>query len=286
MAEQTCPPSATRGRRATRDCDGRAGRRRRRVPTPIAMLLVVALPLVVWDLVVRFGDISPIVFPSPRAVGESIVEVGRSLAEGGFFLEALSITVQEILLGFALASTAGVLLGALVGLTDIGRRAVMPLFVLVEATPKIAFVPMFVAWFGFGMTSKVAMAAFLSFFPVVVGTAAGLAAVSEAERRLFSSLRTPAWRRVLMLHVPRSLPFVFAGLKIAVVSSVTGVIAAEFIGGGSGFGEQIRISSSQLAIDRVFGLIFYLSLLGVLLFGLVSYAQRRLVFWDEGSRRQ
>jgi len=87
------------------------------------------------------------------------------------------------------------------------------------------------------------------------------------------------------LKMRRALPFIFAGLKIAVVAALTGAVAAEFIGGGIGFGEQIRLAATRLALDRVFALILILSLLGITLFSIVSWIQRRVTFWDTPDMR-
>ncbi|WP_035281560.1 ABC transporter permease [Brevibacterium album] len=251
-----------------------------RLPQPVAVSLVVVVVLGLWQALVSFGGVSEIILPSPLSVGEQIVEVVRQLVMGDFLLGQLWITVQEIVLGFLIASLAGFLIGLWIGQTEFGRKAVMPLFVVVEASPKIAFTPVFIAWFGFGISSKFLMAAFMSIFPVIINTAAGMNAAGAEEIRLFRSMRASSWEIFWKLKFPRALPFIFAGLKIAIVSAVTGAVAAEFIGGGVGFGEQVRVAASRIALDRVFALILVLSMLGLALFGLVSLAQRRFAFWD------
>ena len=251
-----------------------------RLPQPAAVALVVVIALGLWQLLVSFGGVSEIILPSPLSVGEQIIEVIKQLTTGGFLMGQLWITVQEIVLGFLLASVVGFLIGLWIGQTEFGRKAVMPLFVLVEASPKIAFVPVFIAWFGFGIASKFLMAAFMSIFPVIINTAAGMNAASAEEVRLFRSMRASSWEIFWKLKFPRALPFIFAGLKIGIVSAVTGAVAAEFIGGGVGFGEQVRVAASRIALDRVFALILVLSMLGLALFGLVTLAQKKFAFWD------
>lgn len=251
-----------------------------RLPQPISVVLVVVLTLGAWQLLVSFGGVSEIILPSPFAVGEQIVEVIIQLTTGGFLLGQLWITVQEILLGFMLAAVVGFLIGLWIGQTEFGRKAIMPLFVVVEASPKIAFTPVFIAWFGFGIASKFLMAAFMSIFPVIINTSAGMNAASTEEIRLFRSMRASSWEIFWKLKFPRALPFIFAGLKIAIVAAVTGAVAAEFIGGGVGFGEQVRVAASRIALDRVFALILVLSMLGLALFGIITAAQKKFAFWD------
>jgi NitT/TauT family transport system permease protein len=255
-----------------------------RLPQWAAVTLVVVTALAAWQLLVSFGGVSEIILPSPLAVGEQIIEVISQLTTGGFLLGQLWITVQEILLGFLLASVVGFLIGLWIGQTEFGRKAIMPLFVVIEASPKIAFTPVFIAWFGFGIASKFLMAAFMSIFPVIINTAAGMNAAHAEEIRLFRSMRASSWEIFWKLKFPRALPFIFAGLKIAIVSAVTGAVAAEFIGGGVGFGEQVRVAASRIALDRVFALILVLSMLGLGLFGLITAAQRKFAFWDQKKK--
>lgn len=254
------------------------------LPQWMAVTLVVVVVLAVWQAIVTLGAVSSIILPSPAAVAQELWFVLTQLVQGGFLAEQLWITVREVLIGFALASAGGFLVGLWIGLTEFARKAVMPLFVVFEAAPKIAFAPVFLAWFGFGMESKFIMAAFMSIFPVIIGTVAGLGATSQDEITLFRSMKATGWDVFWKLRIHRALPFVFAGLKIAVVSAVTGVVAAEFIGGGIGFGEQVRVAATRIDIARVFALIIFLSLLGLLLFTVVAWMQRRITFWDTAAR--
>ena len=251
-----------------------------RLPSWAPVLISVAVFLGVWQLLATFGGISQLVLPSPLAVAEQVVIVTQQMFDGGFLAGQLWITVQEILLGFILAVVVGVVVGIVVGLTSFGRRGIMPLFVLLDATPKIAFAPVFIAWFGFGIASKFLMAAFMSIFPIIVSTAQGVAAVEPDELKLFQSMKASKWDIFWKLRVHRALPYLFTGLKIAVVACLTGAVAAEFIGGGIGFGEQVRVAAARIALDRVFALILYLSLLGLALFMSVAWLEKRLTFWN------
>jgi NitT/TauT family transport system permease protein len=255
------------------------------LPQVIAVALVILTVLLGWELIVRLGDIPVIILPSPSLVGTQVITVFGQLAPGEFLLGELWTTIQEVLIGFGIACVFGFAIGLWVGQTKFGQKAVMPLFVALEATPKIAFAPVFIAWFGFGITSKYVLAAFMSVFPIIIGTAAGLAATSEDELKLFKSMKARAWDVFWKLKMLRALPFIFAGLKIAIVAALTGAVAAEFIGGGIGFGEQIRLAATRLALDRVFALILILSLLGIALFSLVAWVQKKVTFWDSPNLR-
>ena len=196
-------------------------------------------------------------------------------------LTALWITVLEVIYGFALAIAIGFTLGLIVGETAFGEKALMPYLVAIDTMPKVAFAPLFVAWLGFGIESKVALAAFIATFPIVVGTAAGLHAADENARMLFKTMGASRMQTLIKMKLPSGLPQIFTGLKIGAVGVMAGAITGEFLGGGKGFGELIRVAASQLNTPRVFSLILYLSLVGLALYLLVQLTQRKVVFWHK-----
>ena len=256
------------------------------LPRPVSMFGLLVLFLGTWQLVTGLGLVSPIILPSPWRTAQDLLFVGQGLMSGNYMLAAFWVTTQEVVLGFLIAVAIGVGLGILVGETTFGERAVMPYIVAIDTMPKLAFAPLFVAWMGFGISSKVALAAFISIFPVVVGTAAGLHAADPNARMLFKSIGASRWQTLIKLKIPSGLPQFFTGVKIASISVVAGAIAGEFLGGGRGFGELIRVAASQLDTPRVFSLIIYLSLLGLMTFGIVVWIQRRFVFWHRDSNIQ
>jgi NitT/TauT family transport system permease protein len=250
-----------------------------RIPRSVAMIGLLVAFIASWQFLTTLNVISPIILPTPLETARDLVLVGTNLITGDYMLGALWITVKEVIYGFALAITIGFSLGVLVGETAFGERAVMPYLVAIDTMPKIAFAPLFVAWLGFDISSKVALAAFIATFPIVVATAAGLHSADENARMLFKTMGASRWQTLIKMKLPTGLPQMFTGLKIASVGVMAGAITGEFLGGGKGFGELIRISASQLNTPRTFSLILYLSLLGLALFALVVWIQRRFVFW-------
>jgi NitT/TauT family transport system permease protein len=254
-----------------------------RTPRSVALIALGAAGVLVWYGIASLELVSPILFPGPGPTFGEIVTSARGIVSGDHVFEALVITSQEVVLGFMAAAALGFALGIVVGETRIGQRAVMPYLVGFNAVPKVAFAPVFVAWLGFGINSKVVMALFIAFFPVIVDTAAGLASVDRDAVMLFRSLGASRWQTLVKLKLPNALPFIFAGLKTAAVFSVVGAVVGEYLGGGQGLGELVRQSAQRLRLDRVFALIFYLSLLGLGLFGFVTWVERRLVFWHKSD---
>lgn len=251
------------------------------IPRWIAMTFVFVVFIGIWQFVTSFGLVSPIILPTPLETFYDMIFVGKNLVTGGYMLTSLWITILEVIYGFALAITIGFTLGVIVGETAFGEKALMPYLVAIDTMPKVAFAPLFVAWLGFGIESKVALAAFIATFPIVVGTAAGLHAADENARMLFKTMGASRMQTLIKMKLPTGLPQIFTGLKIGAVGVMAGAITGEFLGGGKGFGELIRIAASQLNTPRVFSLILYLSLVGLTLYLLVQWTQRRVVFWHK-----
>jgi NitT/TauT family transport system permease protein len=226
-----------------------------RIPRWVAMLALAVIVIGIWDLATaRMGWVSPIILPSPGETLDDLMFVGKILASGGYMLEALWTTTRTVFWAFLIAASIGFSLGVLVGETKFGERAVMPYLVAIAT------------------------------FPIIVSTAAGFYAASENERMLFKAMGASRWQTLIRLKLPTGLPYIFTGMKIAAVGVMAGAITGEFLGGGKGFGALIRESASMLDTPRVFSLILYLSLLGLALFFLVAWVQKRLVFWNKADR--
>jgi NitT/TauT family transport system permease protein len=252
-----------------------------RIPRSVQMIFVAVVFIGFWDLLTRTGMVSPIILPTPLETLKDMGFVGRNILSGDYMALALWTTIKTVFYGFALAIAIGFSLGILVGETAFGERAIMPYLVAIDAMPKVAFAPLFVAWLGFDIDSKVALAAFIATFPIIVGTAAGLHAADDNARMLFKTMGASRWQTLWKMKLPTGLPQIFTGLKIASVGVMAGAITGEFLGGGKGFGELIRVAASQLNTPRVFSLIIYLSVVGLALFVATVWLQRKLVFWHK-----
>jgi NitT/TauT family transport system permease protein len=254
-----------------------------RVPQWILIVVLGASMLAFWWALAEAELVSRILLPGPKETFDELWDITKNIVSGGHVRTSLWITTQEVLLGFLAAAASGFVLGVVVGETRLGRRAVMPYLVALNALPKVAFAPVFIAWFGFGINSKIVMALFVAFFPVIVNTAAGLYAVDADTLMLFQSMESNRWQTLRKLKLPSSLPYIFAGLKSAAVFAVVGAVVGEYLGGGKGLGELIRFAAQTLRIDRVFAMIVYLGVLGLLLFQVVAWAEKKLVFWHKSD---
>lgn len=251
-----------------------------RIPRWISLTGFLLVVLLLWQLLSMSGWVSPFILPSPASVAQALVEFVQRVIEGGPMRQALIITTLESLLAFLLAVVLGVGFGFLVAETAFGRIVLLPFLVAVNAAPKVVFAPVFIAALGFGIWSKVALGAFIAFFPLLVDTAAGLATTDRDKALLFRSLRASESQRLRKLQLPSALPFIFAGMKTAAVLAVVGVVIGEFIGGGRGLGQQTKIAGDLLATDRVYAYGLVLAVMGYLFFAAVAAVERRVVFWQ------
>lgn len=250
-----------------------------RVPLPLSLVMMSALVLAGWQAALELELVSEFVVPAPSEVYSALGDILGDLFTGGQVWENFLITAQEVVLGFVLAIALGLSFGVLTAETAFGRRVLQPFIIALYAVPKVALAPILVAWFGFGMTPKVILAAIIAFFPLMIDTAAGLYSVGEDDDKLFRSLRASRWQRFWKLKTRSALPFVFAGLKSAAVLAVIGVLVAEYLGGGKGLGALVDMAATQLALDRVFAYVIVLTVLSYALYLLVDLAERKIVFW-------
>ena len=194
------------------------------------------------------------------------------------------MTFYETALGFVLAAVLGVAAAIGIVYSKWLQSILYPIVILLQIIPKVAIAPLLLIWVGYGIQSKIVVAILVAFFPVVVDTVTGLRAVDEELLELVRVLKGHRWQEFLKVRFPYALPFIFAGLKVAVTLAVIGAIIAEFVGGNEGLGYLIIIANVELNVQMSFAALTVLSLLGLLLFGVVAALEKLLIPWaDEQS---
>jgi NitT/TauT family transport system permease protein len=149
-----------------------------------------------------------------------------------------------------------------------------------QAMPKVALAPLIIVWFGLGLTSKVVSAALVAFFPLMVNTIVGLRSTDEDRVNLMRSLSASRWQIFRMLQLPNALPYIFAGLEIAMIFALIGAIVAELVGAEKGLGMLIQSMNFTMDVAGQFSVLLILSVLGLILNGAVTLVRRRLLYWD------
>lgn len=241
------------------------------VPPIVALIVLV----VAWEFWVREREIAEYLVPRPSAVFDALRD------DPGRYVTAARESLTAALGGLIVASLGAFVLAVLMAHSRLLERALYPPALMLKLTPIVAVYPLFAIWFGFGVGPKIAIAALITFFPMLVNALIGLRAVDPAALDFMHALDASRWRVLWSLRLPSSLPYVFAALRISVPLSLIGAVVAEFLSGSSGMGQLILIANGDFDTPTLFGAIVVLATLGIVLTGIVAYIERRVLFWHE-----
>jgi NitT/TauT family transport system permease protein len=235
--------------------------------------------LALWEAVTRLFGVPAIILPAPSAIALRLVTSVPTLAAD--FLQ----TIRGVLAGYAIGGAAGLLLAILIDRSPFLQRGLLPLGNLVSALPIVGVAPIMVMWFGFDWQSKAAVVVIMTFFPMLVNAAAGLASAGGMERDLMKTYAADYQQTLLKLRLPAALPFVFNALKINTTLAMIGAIVAEFFGTPTvGMGFRISTEVGHLSIDMVWATIVVAAAAGSAFYALVALIERRATFWHASYR--
>ncbi|MGC5051713.1 ABC transporter permease [Micromonospora sp. DT48] len=240
--------------------------------------LLIALFLVAWKIYVEVTDLSRFVLPPPEAVFKAFA---AQITDPFVWQTHIWTTFYEVMMGLALAIVLGVGLGLMIGKSPLFDRIVRPFIVGTQVVPKVALVPLFILWLGFGPSSKVVIAALLAFFPLLINTSFGVRSVPGSMHDLMTTLKASRWERFWRADLPYTMPFILAGMELAVVQATIGAIVGEYLGGDQGLGRYAVNLQNNLQVDKLFGAILIMALFGFTLYSIVTGARRLLIPWHE-----
>ncbi len=238
----------------------------------LSALVLVAF-LTIWEVLTRALNVSPLVLPSPSV----IFSAALNLVSQSWFSRHLFITVSEVLIGFSIAISLGVFFGALIAKSKTAEIVLSPFLIGSQVTPKVALMPLFILWFGFGLESKIFMVALLSFFPILKNTILGFRSIPEQQYDLFRIIGAKRFKVIKSLEIPAILPYVLTGIETASVLAVTGAIVGEYLGGNEGLGALIVMTLNALKIDQMFATVLILMIFGIFFYTSVSSLRRFFV---------
>ena len=237
-----------------------------------SLALFVAV-LVVWEGLSRAFKLPEFVLPPPTSILKVLIARQRELGIAAF------VTAQEVLYGFVLSAIVGALVALLIARFAAFGRALYPLVVLFQTVPKIALAPLFILWFGFDLSPKVALIVVIAFFPVAINMLVGLQTVDPNLVALMRSVGASRNKILTRIQIPNSLPYLMAGLKVAVTLAVIGAIVGEFAGAQAGLGYMIQFASTQMETSLVFAALVEVSVLGLLFYYAIEIFEWRYVNW-------
>lgn len=251
-----------------------------RVAARLGSVLLIGVGLGIWEAWVRIDDKPRWFLPAPSAIGKTIVRDRRLLLDNAL------VTLEEIVIGFAVALVAAIIFAVIIDSSRIVERALYPIIIASQAVPIVALAPLLLIWFGHDLTPKVIVTALVAFFPITVNTVDGLRAADPETLDLLRALGARRWRTFRLVVWPGALPYLFSGARIGIAVAVIGAVFGELVGSSEGLGHLMDISGANLRTDRVFACVAVLSAMAVGLFGLVSLLERALLPWRSAGARE
>lgn len=236
-------------------------------------VLGVVATIALWWWVTWQFNIRTFWFPSPADVLTSLRTNATALVEQSW------ITIIETLAGFGIGAGAGLLIAVALAASTTLQRALLPLIVALNAVPKVALAPLFMLWFGLHHAPKIAMAASICFFPIMIATMAGLSSTPAELGELARSLSATRIQHFLKVRVPWALPQVFVGLKLGMTLALIGAVVAQITRPSGGLGTMILLAQQTANTSLIFAVIVLLTVISVALFYLVVLAERIFVPW-------
>ena len=233
-----------------------------------------------WEFLTATGAIHSILVPRPSEIAVALWHDFIQILTGGEMLGHFNTTLIEVVVGFVASVVLGVGIGALLSEFELVRRALYPYILGANAVPRIAFAPLFIIWFGFDLTPKIAMVITISTFPILVNTMAGLSATDRDTLKLMRSLGTTRWQLFWKVRMPFALPYLFAGLETAIIFASVGAIVAEFTGGSRGLGFVTLAAQELFRLPEAFSAIILIAVQAIILHRLIVIAGRKVIFWQ------
>ncbi|GAB3256189.1 ABC transporter permease [Kineosporia babensis] len=252
---------------------------RRFVVPPV---VAAVLGLAIWQLIIEIFALPVYLLPGPADVWAALT------TDAGPILAAAKVTMQEALLGFGLAALSGFAAALVMARWNIAERGLYPYLVLLQTVPIVAIAPLFVVWFGAGITTNALVAAMIAVFPIAANTLQGLKSTDRNLVQLYRMAGAPERVQLFSLRVPAALPQILTGLRIASGASVIGAIVGEFVagigGGEGGLGYVITLNATQLRTPELFVAVLMASAVSLILFAIVATIEGQLLKrWHESA---
>ena len=236
-------------------------------------LLVVFIVLAAWETACRVWSIPDFILPVPSRI------LTVAVVQADLLLPHAAVTAVEVLAGILLSLLVAVPLSIAMFAHPAAENAIAPFLVASQAVPVFAVAPLLVIWLGYGIASKVLMAAVIIFFPITVNLLEGFKSCDQQFRVLFRLMGANFWQTLRLLYWPWALPHFFAGLKVGVSVATIGAVIGEWVGAQQGLGYLMIQANARLKVDLVFAAILWLSAMGLSLWVLVGFIERRVVSW-------
>jgi NitT/TauT family transport system permease protein len=233
--------------------------------TVLPTLFAVSI-LGLWEFLVWFFDYPKVILPAPSLIWIALTERFDLI-----WFHTMP-TMRDSIAGFIIAVVLAIAIAGSIIMSRIIRNSVYPLLITIQLVPKVAWTPLFIVWAGIGWESRISIATFIAFFPILIAMVTGLQSTDKSLVRLCTALTASTWQTFWLVRMPASVPYFFSGCKIAITLAVIGVIVGEFISSSEGLGFLILLGASNYETDLILASITVLCLMGLAFYGLVQAA--------------
>lgn len=247
--------------------------RRRKIQKLFLPWLVIIAMFVIWEFAVQVFRIEQFVLPAPSAVFKSLWEWREPILDNAWQ------TLMTTLIGFLLAVVFGLLSGIAVGSSTVLYDGFYPALIGFNSIPKVAVVPILVIWFGIGTVPAVITAFLIAFFPILVNVATGIATVEPELQDVLRALGAKRWQIITKVGLPRSMPYFFASLKVAITVAFVGSIVAETVAANKGIGHLMLVASSRFEVPLAFAALLVTGMMGIGMYLVASAIEQRTTGW-------
>jgi ABC-type nitrate/sulfonate/bicarbonate transport system permease component len=230
--------------------------------------------LIIWTFLTAFSEQMRFIIPTPLSVAQVFIQYP------GLLLSHASATITETLAGLVISLVLGILAAICMDRWKAFQQMTYPFIIISQTIPIIALAPLFILWFGYGISAKIFIVTLVCFFPITMNLYDGFRQVSVEHLRLFKSMNAKPLQTFLLLKIPSALPAFFTGLKLAVSYSVMAAVIGEWLGGEKGLGIYMTRATKSYQSAHVFAIIIVISLFSLLLYGLVVLMERKLLKWQ------
>ncbi len=240
-----------------------------------APFIIILIMLLLWQLLSMTGFIPKFMLPSPISVVKAFI------SDFPLLMHHTRFTLMEAFLGLGIGIVLGFLMAVIMDRFEFAYRAVYPVLIITQTVPTVAIAPLLVLWLGYGMLPKVTLIVVTSFFPITVGLLDGFKSADKDGLNLLRTMGATPFQNFMHVKLPSSIGYFFAGLRISVSYSVIGAVVAEWLGGFDGLGVYMTRVRKSYSFDKMFAVIFFISIISLILMYAVKRLQKICMPWED-----
>ena len=245
----------------------------------IAPFIVIVVILILWQIMSVIGIIPKFMLPSPLAVVKAFIK------DFPLLMLHTKVTLIEAFLGLGIGIILGFIMAVIMDKYDFAYKSIYPVLVITQTVPTVAIAPLLVLWLGYGILPKITLIVITSFFPITVGLLDGFKATDKDALNLMKTMGATPFQNFVLLKIPSSMGYFFASLRISVSYSIIGAVVAEWLGGFEGLGVYMTRVRKSYSFDKMFAVIFFISIISLLLMYLVKKIQILSMPWENNENK-